>query len=253
MDAHPKAHTAHRGLTWLLLMVLPMGASALPGSEQQDLQQLLEQTRSQLDKVSRHADAAASELAALRQRLGEAEQRNRLQARRIETLDQQASELRQQVPEVRQRWRRAVFGELAQHLPESPVASVDGTHLVIPTDPVFVFGTGELGAEGRQRLEPVAEALVAALNTLPPDLAWRLEVAGHTDRRPLRGNARFPTNWELSTARAVAVLRFLHERGVASRRLAAAGYAATAPLDEAINKAAHRRNRRVEVRLIFPD
>lgn len=240
------------GLCWLLLITMPGLGGALAQDGDQQLQQLLEQTRSQLQQVSRHASEATRELASLRERLAEAERLNQDQAGRIELLDRQLQELRQQAPDNQSGWRQALFAELARRLPDSPVAEVSGERLLIPTDPVFVFGTGELGEEGQQRLAPVAEALVEALLTLPPDLDWRLEVGGHTDRRPLRGNARFPSNWELSTARAVAVLRFLHERGVASPRLVAAGYAATEPLDEAINKAAHRRNRRVEIRLVFP-
>ena len=238
-------------LVWLLLMA-PAYAAGPPQDADQELQQLLEQTQSQLEAVGRHADAAAAELATLRQRLAEAEQQNQRQAGQIESLSQRLQGLGPQLPDERLRWRQILFQDLGRRLPNSPVARVDGQQLLIPTDPVFVFGTGELGEEGRDRLLPVARALVAALDTLPPDLDWRLEVAGHTDRRPLRGNARFPSNWELSASRAVAVLRFLHEQGVASPRLVAAGYAATVPLDPAINKAAHRRNRRVEIRLVFP-
>jgi len=238
-------------LVWLLLMA-PAYAAGPPQDADQELQQLLEQTQSQLEAVGRHADAAAAELATLRQRLAEAEQQNQRQAGQIESLSQRLQGLGPQLPDERLRWRQILFQDLGRRLPDSPVARVDGQQLLIPTDPVFVFGTGELGEEGRDRLLPVARALVAALDTLPPDLDWRLEVAGHTDRRPLRGNARFPSNWELSVSRAVAVLRFLHEQGVASPRLVAAGYAATVPLDPAINKAAHRRNRRVEIRLVFP-
>jgi chemotaxis protein MotB len=234
----------------LCLLVAAAGAVAAPDDQQQQLQQLLEQTRSQLQAVNRHAREAAEELAALRRRLAESEQLNSRQAERIEILAGQLQQLRRQQGEPGDDWGEVLFAELKLRLPDSPIAQVAPDRLVIPTDPVFVFGTGELGREGQDRLVPVAEALLAALLILPPELDWRLEVAGHTDRRPLRGSARFPTNWELSTARAVAVLRFLHERGVASPRLMAAGYAATQPLDQAINRAAHRRNRRVEIRLV---
>jgi chemotaxis protein MotB len=230
----------------------PAFAAGPPQDTERGLQQLLDQTRGQLAEVSRHADAAVAELATLRQRLAEAEQQNRRQADVIEAMSRQLQGLDPHTTDTRLRWRQALFADLERRLPGSPVAWVDDQHLVIATDPVFVFGTGELGEEGRDRLLPVAQALVAALDTLPPDLDWRLEVAGHTDRRPLRGNARFPSNWELSASRAVAVLRYLHEQGVASPRLVASGYAATVPLDPAINKAAHRRNRRVEIRLVFP-
>jgi chemotaxis protein MotB len=235
---------------WLLLL-MPVLAGAELRSDDPQIQQLLEQTRSQLEAMSRHARQAGEQLASLRQRLAESERLNRLQADRIEILSRQVEQSTQQRAAIEADWRVHFFADLGRRLADSPLVTVDTDRLVIPTDAVFVFGTGEIGSEGRDRLGPVAEALIESLLILPPDLDWRLEVAGHTDRRPLRGNARFPSNWELSTARAVAVLRFLHERGISSPRLVAAGYAATEPVDEAINKAAHRRNRRVEIRLVL--
>lgn len=230
----------------------PVFAGAASQSTEHDLQQLLVETRRQMATVAGYAEAATKELATLRQRLADSERLQQQQAEKIQTLSQRLQGLDRSTPDVQLQWRQALFQELQRLMPHSPIAQVGDQRLVIPTDPVFVFGTGELGEEGRDRLKPIAQALVTALNVLPPDLDWRLEVAGHTDRRPLRGNGRFPSNWELSAARAVAMLRYLHEQGLAGPRLVAAGYGATAPRDPAITKAAHRLNRRVEVRLVFP-
>jgi chemotaxis protein MotB len=230
----------------ILFLPVVVGAESDP-----QVQQLLEQTRSQMEAMRRHASEAAAELAVLRQRLADSEQLNRQQAERIEILGRQVEQLRQQQAAAKADWRQLFFADLKRRLDASPVVEVGADRLVIPTDAVFVFGTGEIGREGRDRLMPMTEALVQSLLLLPPELDWRLEVAGHTDRRPLRGSARFPSNWELSAARAVAVLRFLNEHGVASPRLLAAAYAATEPVDEDISKAAHRRNRRVEIRLLL--
>ncbi len=223
------------------------GERAVPDAA--ELQQVLEQTRADLRRLNRYASDAADHIARLEQRLAEAEGRNRAQAERIEQLGR---DLRQAggrgpaaVPVVDYAWQQRVFAAVVP----SPVAEVGPDYLRIPTDAVFVFGTGELGAEGRDRLQPVVRSLIDALGQLPPDMDWRLEVAGHTDRRPLRGSARFASNWDLSAARAVAVLRYLHEQGVANPRLAAMGYGASEPLDGGMDKASHRRNRRVEIRL----
>jgi chemotaxis protein MotB len=133
------------------------------------------------------------------------------------------------------------------------VYRVEKDRVVVAADPVFVFGTGELGAEGESRLHPLLEALHQAAATLPADLEWRLRVEGHTDRRPLRNSSRFPSNWELSTARAVSLLRFLQRSGISDDRLYAAGFAATRPAARGEGKAAHRRNRRIELHLEFSD
>jgi len=75
-----------------------------------------------------------------------------------------------------------------------------------------------------------------------------LRVDGHTDRRPINTFA-FPSNWELSTARATEVVKFLIDQGVPPERLAAAGFADQQPLDPADTEAAYERNRRIELKL----
>jgi chemotaxis protein MotB len=83
---------------------------------------------------------------------------------------------------------------------------------------------------------------------MPKDLPWVLQVDGHTDRRPI-STARFPSNWELSTARALAIVKFLRSQGVPPERLAATGYGEFHPLDTANTETAHARNRRIELKL----
>jgi chemotaxis protein MotB len=75
-----------------------------------------------------------------------------------------------------------------------------------------------------------------------------LRVDGHTDARPI-ATPLFASNWELSTARAVAVVKYLVFRGLPPEHLAAAGFAEYVPLDPAGTEAAYRKNRRIELRL----
>ncbi|NMQ20111.1 hypothetical protein E4P82_13430 [Candidatus Competibacter phosphatis] len=82
---------------------------------------------------------------------------------------------------------------------------------------------------------------------LPPDLPVIIEVQGHTDRVPIRG--RFPSNWELSTARAQEVVNYLIQQGIPPQRLAAVGMAEYHPIDPADNPEAYRRNRRIELKI----
>ena len=79
------------------------------------------------------------------------------------------------------------------------------------------------------------------------DLPNAVVVEGHTDSRPI-STSRYPSNWELSTARATSVLRYLVEaRGLAGERVAAAGYADTHPVSEGDDAGSLARNRRVEI------
>ena len=208
--------------------------------------------QAELDKLKQYVTDVGKRVVQLQQLLVESEQRNRTQAQLIDSLERQLSERRQLEPQYHQQVRRTFFDGVATRLQASLVYRVEKDRLVVAADPVFVFGTGELGAEGQLRLRPLLDALRQATMALPRELDWRLRVEGHTDRRPLRNNARFPSNWELSTTRALSLLRFLQRSGVADGRLYAAGFAATQPVARGDGKAAHRRNRRIEVHLEFP-
>ena len=79
---------------------------------------------------------------------------------------------------------------------------------------------------------------------IPTEIAWVLRVDGHTDVRPITG--AFKSNWELSSARAIAVVQYLISLGVPPQRLVAAGFGEYQPLDTAASEDAYRRNRRIE-------
>jgi len=101
----------------------------------------------------------------------------------------------------------------------------------------------------RQLIETLATAVLDLEREIPPDIAWILRVDGHTDSRPLSGGGQFKSNWELSAARAVAVVQYLISKGVEPDRLAAAGFGEFQPIDTAATEDAYRRNRRIEFKL----
>jgi chemotaxis protein MotB len=75
-----------------------------------------------------------------------------------------------------------------------------------------------------------------------------LRVDGHTDKRPIQ-SPQFRSNWELSAARAIAVVQYLISKGVSPQHLVAAGFGEFQPLDVGENDDAYRRNRRIELKL----
>jgi len=75
-----------------------------------------------------------------------------------------------------------------------------------------------------------------------------MRVDGHTDIRPI-ANVQFPSNWELSSARAIAVVQYMISRGISPQRLVAAGFGEFQPLDTEKTEEAFRRNRRIELKL----
>jgi chemotaxis protein MotB len=97
-------------------------------------------------------------------------------------------------------------------------------------------------------LIPLANALKDIAAKIPADIDWVLQVQGHTDRQPI-STPQFPSNWELSTARAVSVVKFLIAQGIPANRLAAAGFGEFQPVDTAEGPDAYRHNRRIELKL----
>jgi chemotaxis protein MotB len=85
---------------------------------------------------------------------------------------------------------------------------------------------------------------------IPPEIDWVIRVDGHTDNRPLSGQGRYRDNWELSQARALAVVRYMaDDLGFPANRLVPAGFADTRPVAEGESPEAMARNRRIELKL----
>ena len=112
---------------------------------------------------------------------------------------------------------------------------------------LFEQGQAELGPAGQVQLISFADTLKEIAARIPSDIDWVLQVNGHTDKIPIR-TAQFPSNWELSTARAISVVKFLESRGIDPNRMSAAGFAQYQPLDTGNSDEALRRNRRIEMK-----
>jgi len=212
---------------------------------------LIEQSNAQLEVMRRHAVSIQESLQGLNDSLRRAEQRNQEQTRVIERLEAELRAQRATDPGEHERQRREFYRELRRQLPVSALYEVLPDRLIIASDPVFIFGKGELGAEGQDRLTPLADALRNLVSQMPREFPWRLRIEGHSDSRALRDNRKFESNWELSAARSVSLLRFLVAQGLPEDRLTAVGLADTRLRDQGTSSAAHRRNRRIEVQLIY--
>jgi chemotaxis protein MotB len=104
---------------------------------------------------------------------------------------------------------------------------------------LFSSGSARIGKEGKEALSAVAGVLAGIQDKL-------VRVEGHTDNVPL-GRGGFATNWELSTARALAVVRLLQDSGVDPARLAAAGYGEFQPIASNDTPEGRSENRRIEI------
>lgn len=234
-------------LTALCGCLLAMGNARA----EQPCETLINQSNAQLEAMRRHAVAIEESLHKLSDALLRAERRNTEQTRQIERLEAELREQRTTSPAEHERQRREFFLALRRRVPVSALYEVQPDRLIIANDPVFIFGKGALGAEGEDRLTPLADALRGLIAQMPSEYPWRLRIEGHGDSRPLRANPRFASNWELSSARAVSMLRFLVAQGFPEDRLSAVGLADTNLRDLGDSAPAHRRNRRIEIHLVY--
>jgi len=137
---------------------------------------------------------------------------------------------------------------LRQVLGDRSDIRIQGDRFIFQSEVLFASGSATLGEGGQQEMDKLADTLSSIMKTIPKDVDWILRVDGHTDVLPIR-TAQFPSNWDLSTARALSVVKYLISRGIPADRLAATGFGQFHPLDPNDNPDAYRRNRRIEMRL----
>ena len=146
------------------------------------------------------------------------------------------------------RYRSEFFGRLRDALGNHPDIRIVGDRFVFQSELFFDTASAELGPAGREQVRRLVGILKQVTPKIPSDVDWVLQVDGHTDRRPIRTEA-FASNWELSAARALAIVKYAIELGVSPRHLAANGFAEFHPLDPGGGEAAWAKNRRIELKL----
>jgi chemotaxis protein MotB len=145
-------------------------------------------------------------------------------------------------------YRSEFFGRLKQILGNRPDIRIVGDRFVFQSEVLFAPASDALTPEARQRLMPIVSALNEIEGKIPDNIDWILEIDGHTDSTPIN-TPQFKSNWELSTARAASVVKFLIAQGVSPKHLSAAGFGEFQPLDPANTPEAKQKNRRIEVKL----
>ena len=222
----------------------------------------LDTTQSDLVKQTELGSAATAQvellnrqMAAIREQLGKLEAALGIANKDIAGKDAKIADLGRQlnialanrVGEL-ERYRSEFFGKLREALGDRSDVQVVGDRFIVPTDILFDSGSAELGAAAQDRLESLASTVREVSAEIPSSIDWVLRIDGHTDRRPIHTD-RFPSNWELSTARAVAIVKYLVVQGIPANRLSANGFGQFQPLDAADTPEAYAKNRRIELQL----
>jgi len=202
----------------------------------------------QVALLNQQLSALRTQIGALEQALEASESRDTESRTQIADLGRRLNlALAQRVQDL-SRYRSDFFGRLREILEGRADVRVVGDRFVFQSEVLFDAGEAEISPEGETELAKLAEAIKQLEAEIPPDVNWVLRIDGHTDKRPIN-TPQFPSNWELSAARAIAVAKYLIEQGVSSNRLVPAGFGEFSPIDTGETEEAYRRNRRIEFKL----
>ena len=207
-------------------------------------QKLSAEQKAAVVRLTAELAALKDELARLGTALDAADVKAKEQQAQIVDLGQKLNRALASKVEELARYRSEFFGKLREALRGQRDVQIVGDRFVFQSEVLFPSGSAKLQESGEKQLASVAKRLVEISATIPRDINWVLQVDGHTDNKPI-SNATYPSNWELSAARAIAVVKFLHSEGIPNNRLVAAGYGEYQPLSSTDTT----RNRRIELKL----
>jgi chemotaxis protein MotB len=223
-------------------------ASSLEG-ELDSERQISQRALSQVELLNQQIAALRSQIGALEAALEASETRDRESNAKIADLGRRLNvALAQRVQELN-RYRSDFFGRLREILSDRENIRIVGDRFVFQSEVLFPSGSEVINEAGREEMKKLAGAILELQREIPPEINWVLRVDGHTDTIPLSGAGRYRDNWELSSARATSVVKYLIENGVPPERLVAAGFGEFQPLDPADTAEARNRNRRIELKL----
>ena len=229
-----------------------LAAERQHGSELQtqleDTQTKATQAQATVDTLTQQIEALREQLAQIAAALDASEAKNKDQQAQLADLGERLNKALLSKVEELARYRSEFFGRLRDALGDRPDIQIVGDRFIFQSEVLFDPANAQLSEAAKQRLQVVATALKDISTPIPPDIAWVLRVDGHTDKRPI-ATAQFPSNWELSAARAISVVNFLINQGIPADRLAAAGFGEYQPVDPANTDDAYRKNRRIELKL----
>lgn len=220
-------------------------------TQAQEASMLAAAERGRVDLLNQQIAALRKQLARISAALDLSEARSKDQKVQLAELGNRLNiALARKVDEL-QSYRSEFFGRLREVLGNHPSIRIAGDRFVFQSELLFPTASATLVPEGRQQLARLAQTLKTVTKKIPPEIDWVLRIDGHTDRRPIN-TAQFPSNWELSTARALSIVDYLVQEDIPPKRLAAAGFGEYQPVATGNTREAYARNRRIEIKLTRP-
>ena len=216
--------------------------------EIEKMQVQAEQTLQQINLLSNEIDILKNEISILNSALEANEIDILAKDLEIEVLGEKLNKaLTSKVFEL-QKYRSEFFGKLQALLGDREDIKIVGDRFIFETELLFDSASADLQESGKEKLSEIGLTLKETTVDIPSEIDWIIMVEGHTDKRPIN-TFKFPSNWELSTARANSVLKLLLDIGFAPDRLAAAGYGEFYPISNGDTDSDYQQNRRIELKL----
>jgi chemotaxis protein MotB len=201
-----------------------------------------------IDQLNQQILALRDQLAQISAALDASEAKSKADQIQIADLGNRLNQALATKVEELAKYRSEFFGQLRQILANRSDIRIVGDRFVFQSDVLFDVGSADLTPAAKTQIASVAQALKQISAQIPPDIDWVLRIDGHTDKRPIN-TPLFPSNWELSSARAQSVVKFLIDQGIPPNRLVAAGFGEYSPIDPGSNDASFAKNRRIELKL----
>lgn len=200
--------------------------------ELENLNRMLEESRIQQAETEQEKSLLKTQAASLSQRL------NLLLAERVKLLNT---------------YRSDFFGKMREIIGENnPYIRIIGDRFIMQSEVLFSSGAASLSTTGKKQMLRISKLLRQLSQRIPKDVPWVIQVAGHTDDVPIN-TSEFPSNWELSSARALNVVRYLIDYGkIAPQHLIATGFGEFHPLNRGKSEKARSENRRIELKITSP-
>jgi chemotaxis protein MotB len=211
--------------------------------------QISQRALSQVELLNQQISALRTQIAALEDALGASEKRDRESNTKIADLGKRLNvALAQRVQELN-RYRSDFFGRLREILADRENIRIVGDRFVFQSEVLFPSGSAVINEDGKSEMLKLANAIIELAKEIPSEIDWVLRVDGHTDNVAVSGTNKYEDNWELSSARATSVVKFLIANNVPANRLVAAGFGEFQPLEPGESLEAKSKNRRIELKL----
>lgn len=204
--------------------------------------------KAELDKLVNENSSLKAAKVDLEKQLKKIENEKSISDSNLNSLQAENNTLKAQVDAL-YAVRSEFFAKLKEKLKDQKSILIIGDRFIIQSEVLFDVGSPDLSLHGMSQIKEVAKLLKDVSISFPTGIKWVLQVNGHTDIQKIIPGGKFASNWELSSARALTVVKLLQSEGVAPEHLVAAGFGEYQPVDHGKTQESFAKNRRIELKL----